>query len=168
MSLARQNFSKASEDALNAQINAELTASYVYTAMGAYFGRDDVSLPGFKGFFQHNAEEEREHAQKFIDYVNLRGGRVNLAAIKQPEKFEWTPLGALTDALALEKEVNQKLLNLHVVATDSNDPQLTDFIEGDFLNEQVDAIKKLADLITNLHRVGEGLGVYLFDKDLKA
>lgn len=166
MSLARQNFSKATEDALNAQVHAELSASYVYTALAAYFGRDDVALPGFKKFFEHNAEEEREHAQKFIDYINMRGGRVSFSAIAQCEKAEWTPLQALENALALEKAVNQKLLDVHAVASDAKDPQLTDFLEENFLEEQVEAIKKLADLITNLKRVGEGLGVYLFDKNL--
>lgn len=166
MSLARQNFSKASEDALNAQINAELTASYIYTAMAAYFNRDDVALPGFRKFFEENAKEEREHAQEFIDYVNQRGGRVTFSPIAQPEKSEWSPMSSLTEALALEKLVNQKLLDVHTVATTSNDPQLCDFLESEFLKEQVEAIKKLADLITQLKRAGEGLGTYLFDKNL--
>jgi len=55
---------------------------------------------------------------------------------------------------------------MHSIADAANDSQMCDYIEGNFLNEQVDAIKDLADKITNLKRVGEGLGVYLFDKDL--
>merc|ERR1712137_1071170 len=49
---ARQNFAKESEDALNQQINAELSASYVYRSMTAYFDRDDVALPGFRDFLK--------------------------------------------------------------------------------------------------------------------
>ena len=165
---ARQNFSKACEEALNAQINAELSASYVYRSMAAHFDRDDVALHGFRDFFKKSAEEETEHAQEFIDYLNKRGGRVVLSPIVSP-KNEWTSaLEALEDALALEKEVNEKLLRMHSVADAQNDPQMTDFIEGHFLNEQVDAIKDLADKITNLKRVGDGLGVYLFDKDMSS
>lgn len=34
-----------------------------------------------------------------------------------------------------------------------------------FLEEQVESIKKLADIVTKLKRVGPGLGEYLFDKE---
>jgi ferritin heavy chain len=43
---------------------------------------------------------------------------------------------------------------------------MCDFIENEFLQEQVDAIKEIGDHVTNLKRVGEGLGVYMFDKQL--
>ena len=41
---------------------------------------------------------------------------------------------------------------------------MADFIESNFLHEQVEAIRELAGHITNLERVGNGLGVYQFDK----
>jgi hypothetical protein len=53
-------------------------------------------------------------------------------------------------------DVNKSLLNLHKLADGNDDPQLTDFIEGKYLEEQVQAIKKLADMVTQLNRVGEG------------
>ena len=169
MSLARQNFSAALETAINAQINAELTASYTYQALAAHFDRDDVALPGFRDFFKHQSDEEREHAQKLIDYVNKRGGRVSFDNIQKPPVTTWdSALKAFEFALALEREVNEKLLNLHKIAADNNDPQATDFLEGEFLEEQVESIKQLSDHVTNLKRVGEGLGVYLFDKNLKS
>jgi len=167
MSRARQNYAKSTEDAINAQINVELTASYVYQSLAAHFDRDDVALPGFRAFFQESANEENEHAQKFMKYQNMRGGRVVLEAINRPQTHWESPLAAMEGALLLERQVNEKLLNLHKLATENGDPQLTDFLEGEFLKEQVEAIKKISDLITNLRRVGEGLGVYLFDKDLK-
>ena len=67
----------------------------------------------------------------------------------------------------MEKAVNEQLLRLHKVAADNNDPQFTDFLEGEFLKEQVDSEKQLADYITQIKRAGEGLGVYLFDKNLQ-
>ena len=167
MSGARQNFAKASEDALNEQVNVELAASYAYRAMAAHFDRDDVALPGFRNFFKKYAEEENEHAQEIIDYINKRGGRVTFKPIPAP-KTEWaSAIEALEDALALEKAVNEKFLKLHDVADGANDPQLSDWIEGEFLEEQVASIKDIADKITKLKRVGDGLGVYLFDKDLQ-
>eukprot|EP01103_Thecamoeba_quadrilineata_P002015 TRINITY_DN118_c0_g1_i1.p1 TRINITY_DN118_c0_g1~~TRINITY_DN118_c0_g1_i1.p1 ORF type:complete len:168 (+),score=56.06 TRINITY_DN118_c0_g1_i1:36-539(+) len=167
MSLTRQNYSLQAEQGVNAQINIELTASYVYQSLAAYFDRDDVALPGFRDYFQKSSDEEREHAQKFIKYQNQRGGRVVLEAIQKPTVTVSTAVQSLEAALTLERHVNEKLLALHKVASDNTDPHLSDFLEEHFLDEQVEAIKKLADLITRLKLAGEGLGVYLFDKDLK-
>eukprot|EP00011_Vannellida_sp_DIVA3-517-6-12_P011894 CAMPEP_0114623466 /NCGR_PEP_ID=MMETSP0168-20121206/10267_1 /TAXON_ID=95228 ORGANISM="Vannella sp., Strain DIVA3 517/6/12" /NCGR_SAMPLE_ID=MMETSP0168 /ASSEMBLY_ACC=CAM_ASM_000044 /LENGTH=171 /DNA_ID=CAMNT_0001834713 /DNA_START=53 /DNA_END=568 /DNA_ORIENTATION=+ len=162
----RQNFSEAAEKALNDQINAELTASYIYRSMAAYFGRCDVALQHFKAKFLKDAEEESGHAQMMIDYMSKRGGRVVLTAIAAPKQDWSTAVEALEDALALEKDVNAKLHALHDVAGATNDAQMCDWIEGEFLKEQVDAIYHLAKEITNLKRVGDGLGLYMFDKHL--
>jgi len=137
--------------------------------MFAYFDRDDVALKGFAKFFKESAEEENEHAQKLIKYQNLRGGRVLLTALNAPTQQEWdTPLVAVEFALNLEKQVNQSLLDLHKVASERNDPHLTDYLEGKFLDEQVEAINKIAKMHTNLVRVGDGLGVFVFDKELQS
>lgn len=167
LSKIRQNFHQESEAALNRQINIELTASYVYQSMAFYFDRDDIALHGFHKFFKKSSEEEREHAEKLMKYQNKRGGRVVLREIAKPEKDEWgTGLEALETALDLEKKVNQSLLDLHQVASTNNDAHLSDFIEGEFLDEQVESIKKLSEMITKLKRAGPGLGEFLFDKDL--
>ncbi|KAL6969159.1 Dysferlin [Sarracenia purpurea var. burkii] len=42
------------------------------------------------------------------------------------------------------------------VADQNNDPQMADFIESDFLPEQVEAIKKIASFVTQLRMVGKG------------
>lgn len=64
------------------------------------------------------------------------------------------------------KKKFQSLLELHGIASSHSDANLCDFLETEFLQEQVDAIKEIADHVTNLKRVGEGLGVYMFDKEL--
>jgi len=165
-SLCRQNFHQECESGINKQINMEMYSSYVYTSMAYYFDRDDVALKGFHKFFNKCAEEEREHASKLMKYQNKRGGRVVLKDIQKPVKDEWgSPLEAMQAALELEKAVNQSLLELHGVAARCVDPQMTDFIEEEFLREQVESIKKISDHITNLKRVGTGLGEYMFDKE---
>ena len=73
VSQVRQNFHEETEAAINAQINMELTASYVYQSMAFYYDRDDVALPGFSKYFSKNSDEEREHAEKFMKYINKRG-----------------------------------------------------------------------------------------------
>jgi len=161
----RQNYHEESEAGVNRQINLELYASYVYQSMAFYFDRDDVALKGFSEFFKHSSEEEREHGEKLMKLQNTRGGRIVLQDIKKPERDEWgSGLEAMQAALALEKSVNQSLLDLHAIADKHKDYQLADFIEGNYLQEQVQAIKELSDHVTNLKRVGTGLGEYMFDK----
>lgn len=167
---ARQNFSTACEDALNLQINAELTASYNYLSMYAYLIRDNVALPGLAKYVKEASEEEQEHAHKLIDYVCKRGGRVKFNPIAQPENVDWKSAKNIVEfCLQMEKEVNQSLLNLDKIASDNGDEQMSEFIESEFLGEQVEAIKELCDMLTQLNRVGgDGLGLYLWDQNLKS
>lgn len=167
-SLARQNYHEECEGHVNRQINMELYASYVYMSMAYYFDRDDVAFPGLHKFFKKSSDEEREHAEKFMKYQNDRGGRIMLQPVSKPSKDEWTsPLEALTAALELERSVNTNLLKIHGVAASNNDPQLCDFLETHFLEEQVKSIKELSDYIVQLKRCGPGLGEFLFDKELE-
>jgi len=164
-SQCRQNYHPDCEAGVNKQINLELYASYVYQSMYFYFDRDDIALPGFAKFFDDSSKEEREHAERLMKFQNQRGGRIVLQDIKKPERDEWgSGCDAMSAALALEKQVNQALLDLHATAGANNDAQMCDFIEQHYLTEQVEAIKQLGDYVTNLKRVGPGMGEYLFDK----
>lgn len=164
----RQNYQLECEAGVNKQINLELYASYVYHSMAFYFDRDDVALPSFHRFFKKQSDEEKEHAEKLMKFQNQRGGRVVLQDIQKPSGDEWgTALDAVQASLELEKNVNQSLLDLHAVAAKNNDAHMTDFIEGEFLNEQVTSIKEISDLISQLKRAGPGLGEYLVDKEMK-
>ena len=48
----------------------------ILIVQSAFFDREDQALPGFSKFFRKASDEEREHAQKLIDYQNMRGGKV--------------------------------------------------------------------------------------------
>merc|ERR1719446_114605 len=133
----------------------ELHASYVYMSMAFHYERHDIALMGFA---------------KLMKDQNQRGGRVCLAAIDAPGCQEWKgSLHGLEDALALEKKVNESLLALHKLAEKHSDPHLTDFLESEYLDEQVKSIKELADMITRLKRAGTtGLGEHIVDKELQS
>ena len=74
---------------------------------------------------------------------------------------------AVEASLDLEQTVHKSLLELHATADKHNDPQMTDFIEGEYLGEQVDAEKEISDLITKMKRVGDGVGLHIIDKELQ-
>ncbi|XP_057823143.1 ferritin-3, chloroplastic [Cryptomeria japonica] len=170
-SLARQRFSDPCEAALNEQINVEYNVSYVYHALFAYFDRDNVALPGFAKYFKEASDEERNHAEMLMKYQNIRGGKVVLQSILMPvmefdHPHKGDALYAMELALSLEKLTNEKLLNLHSVAQEANDSQMTDYIEGNFLTEQVEAIKQVAEYVSQLRRIGKGHAVWHFDQVL--
>merc|ERR1712093_799877 len=110
----RQNFSKESEDATNEHIVKELFASMAYLAMQAYFDRADVALPGFAKWAHENSDEEKQHAEKFIEYLNKRGGNYIPQAIPAPVRSEWSSgLEALEYFRTLEVDLSESLLALH-------------------------------------------------------
>merc|ERR1712080_143274 len=163
MTHVRQNYHQDSE----ALINMELYASYVCLSMSAYFARDDLALHGFAKRFRAASAKEKEHAEKLIDYQNMRGGRVIFRESAKPSTDDWgTALEAVLPSLELEKTVNESLLAMHKVADDHNGAQMTDFLEGNYLEEQVEAIKEISDLVTKMKRAGDGLGLHTIDQEL--
>jgi ferritin heavy chain len=164
----RQNFGETPEALLNTQVRMELGASHAYLAMGAYFDRADVALPGFKAWAMKQSEEEREHAQKFIEYINLRGGDYHPTDVPAPAETSWSSaLTAMESALKMEMQVNKALLRLHKVASDNDDAQLCDFLESEYLTEQVESINGVAKVVRKLMRAGPGLGEYTVDKEME-
>jgi len=168
LSKIRTNFHSSSEALINKQINMELHASYVYMSMAAYFDRDDVALQGFAKRFRENSDEEREHAQKLINYQNMRGGRVVFQNVTKPNTDNWeSALSAVEASLELEKNVHESILAMHKNADEQGDAQLTDFLEGEYLKEQVEAQKEIGDLITKMKRAGDTVGLHIIDKELQ-
>lgn len=157
--------------ALNDHINVEYTASYAYHALFSYFDRDTVGLAGFAKFFAEQSNEEREHAEQFMQYQNIRGGKVVLKPLAVPD-MQFSRVDGTSDALyafelalMLEKFVYRKLLDLHALGADCEDPQFCDEIEK-YLGEQVRAIKDMASYVAQIKRLGTGHGVWDLDKKL--
>nr|XP_042898315.1 ferritin heavy chain A [Parasteatoda tepidariorum] len=117
---------KSCEAAIHKQIDEEMHASLAYATMAAHFGNNKVARKGLEKFFNENSMEEREHAQKFIDYLLSRGARFS-----------------------------------------GFDVKLMDFIEGEFLDEQVKSISQLQRFITILNGMDTPMGEFLFDQQLQ-
>merc|ERR1712111_217875 len=117
--------------------------------------------------FSRKAPNEREHGMKLMEYQTKRGGRCVFQDIAKPSSSEWgTPLQAMETALELEKTVNQSLLDLHKVSDGKGDAHLCDFLEAEYLGEQVEGIKEIGDMITKIKRAGDGLGLHIMDKEI--
>lgn len=164
----RQNYSADVEASVNRLINLYLKASYNYLGLGYYFDRDDVALEGVGHFFRELAEKKREGAERLLKLQNQRGGRALYQDVQKPPQDDWSKtLDAMESALALEKSLNQALLELHALASSRADPHVCDFLENHFLDEEVKLIKKMGDHLTNIRRLAgpqAGLGEHLFER----
>nr|AAA41154.1 ferritin light chain subunit [Rattus norvegicus] len=172
----RQNYSTEVEAAVNRLVNLHLRASYTYLSLGFFFDRDDVALEGVGHFFRELAEEKREGAERLLKLQNERGGRALFQDVQKPSQDEWgKTLEAMKAALALEKNLNQALLDLHALGSAQADPHLCDFLESHFLDKEVKLIKKMGNHLTNLRRwqgpqpaqtgvAQASLGEYLFER----
>ena len=170
------NWTQACEDAVNRQINVEYNASYQYHLMWSYFDRSDVGLKNIAEYFKKASLEEREHAHKLMEYQNLRGGRVvltnveagNLDYLNNKKPGSSNLLVSFQKALEMEQSVYNSLLEVHKTGESENDPQFTDFIEGEFLGEQVEALNEVAKHVTQLQLIGDdGHGVWNFDQEFE-
>lgn len=159
-------FSHKCVEAINEQVNAELSASYAYQAFSIYFNRHDVALYNVASFFKKASEEERQHADKLITYATKRGGLITLKDILAPKQGAVSLVHAFEAALSLEKEVLQKLLHAHECAGQDNEAHFAAYLEEEFLAEQIEAEHQLVGLISVIKRMGSGLGEHLFDKEL--
>lgn len=149
------NWSKDCEIELNKQINREYQASLGYHNLSCYFNRDDIGINKLVDYFNKASLEEREHADKLMNYQNIRGGIVRLGEISSIKIELEKPndiINSFKIALDMEKNINEHLLNLHKIADSLDDAQFCDYLEGDFLKEQMESISELSKIISVLER----------------
>lgn len=140
------------QDAINEQIKNELYSAYLYLAMSAHF--EASNLPGIGKWMRMQSNEEVEHAMKFFDYVNDRGGRVTLKGIDQPQS-EWSsPLVAFEQVLEHEQKVTGMINNLYAIALKENDYP-TQVLLHWYINEQVEEEKNATTIVEQLRMIGD-------------
>ena len=151
------------QTALNAQINQELTASYNYLAISAYFEEDN--LDGFATWMKLQHQEELVHAQKLQSYLLDRGGHLELEAIGKPRSRFSGPLEAFEFSLETERENTRSINKLYEIASRLNDHATKSHLQW-FLDEQVEEEKSVEEVITTLRRIGNDVSglLYLNDK----
>ena len=157
-------FSERTQEAINAQLNLEIQASYTYLAMSDYF--DSVGLPGFSQWMFTQSREEWAHAMKFRSFIQDRGGRVRLGPISEPVSEYSSSLEVFRQALANEQTVSRSISDIYALAEEEKDFASQAFLNW-FVTEQVEEEKSVSEVIDALKRVGEsGEAIYLLDKEL--
>lgn len=152
------------QEAFNRQINAELSSSYLYLSMAAYFEAEN--LKGMAHWMRLQANEENAHAMRIFDFINDRSGRVTLSQVEAP-KVEWkSPLEAFEDAYKHEVKITGMINELMGLVAVEKDGAGHDFLEW-FCREQVEEESQVDLIVSQLKLVGDnGLGRYMIDQQL--
>ncbi len=157
---------KRIEEAINAQINAEMWSAYLYLSMAAYC--HEQGYAGAANWFTIQFKEEQDHAQIFFNYVVSRGGRVTLKAI-DAVPTEWNNvLNVFESTLEHEQKVTSLINNLYAIALEEKDFATQSMLKW-FIDEQVEEEENAQEIINNLKMIKDnGYGLYMIDKELAA
>ena len=144
--------SEALNNQMNEQIGHELGASLQYINIAAYF--DDAGLPMLTQHFFRQADEEREHAMKFVRYLLDAGGKVAIPSIPAPRNEFASAEEAVSLALEWEYTVTKQINALLDRATGERDYVAHDFLEW-FAREQLEEVSSMDTLLKMVRRAGE-------------
>ena len=151
---------------LNAQITAEFYSAYLYLDFSSYF--QETGLDGFANWYQVQAQEERDHAMLFYQYLHNNSAKVALEAVAKPERKAADTMGILKAVLEHEVYVTSLIHNLYDAAQQSKDFRTLQFLDW-FVKEQGEEEKNAEDLIQKMELFGsEAKGLYMLNSELAA
>jgi ferritin len=151
-------------EAINRQINAELTASYSYLQMSAFCARQ--AFNGCAHWLRLQSQEEYGHAMKLFDFVLARGGDVALKEMPAPMQKFSTLHNIFDRVLKQEQSVSQQIDALYELALKEKAYSATVELQW-FLTEQVEEEKSAREIVAKLSLIGSDPAALLdFDREL--
>ena len=152
--------------AFNDQINKELYSEYLYLAMKTYFM--EQNLMGFVNWFDVQVQEEHAHAMGMFNYLNERGGEIELMAIDKPVFNGKNTLEIFEEVLKHEEFVTSRINALYDVAEEVKDRAAMKFLNW-YIDEQVEEEASVGGVLATLRLIGDDKNaLLLLDKDLAA
>ena len=101
---------------INEQINKEFYSAYLYLDFANYYA--SVGLDGFENWYRIQAQEERDHAMLFYQYLQNNGEKVTLEAIAKPNHVLENHMDPLVAGLEHEQYVTSLINNIYEAAFD--------------------------------------------------
>ena len=146
--------------ALNQQIGNEMGASLQYVSIASHFAAQDLS--NLAAFFYRQADEERQHAMKFVHFVVDVGGRVAIPAVPAPRATFATAAEAVALSLDWEHTVTEQIYGLVDIAKDDRNYIAQRFLDW-FVTEQLEEITTMGTLLSLVERAGEANILFVED-----
>ena len=157
---------KRVHELLNDQINKELYSAYLYLDFSNYFKR--VGLDGFANWYMIQAQEERDHAMLFYQYLQNESQIVTLEAVGKPDKEFTCHMDVLTAGLEHEKYVTSLIHDIYSAAYDVRDFRTMQFLDW-FVKEQGEEETNANDMITKMDLFGsDPRSLYMLNQELAA
>lgn len=148
---------------LNDQINKELYSAYLYVDMANYY--DEVDLDGYKNYYMIQAQEERDHALLFMEYMQSVGLKVTLKAIDKPDKVFASILDPLEVAAEHERYVSSLINAIYHEAYEIRDYRTMKFLDW-FVNEQREEEENADKMVSRYKLFGsDAKGLYMLDQE---
>ncbi len=149
---------------LNSQINKEFYSAYLYLDFSNYF--TDQGLNGFANWYKVQAQEERDHALLFMQYMQNNNLKVSLDAIGKPEISYIDSMTPLKAGLEHEEFVTASIHTIYDSAYQVKDFRTMQFLDW-FIKEQGEEETNANDLIRKMELFGtDAKGLYLLDQEL--
>lgn len=156
---------------IQAQITLERTNEAHYRNLAA--AADVVNRPGAVAYFTSAANDEADHARRFVDFLIDRNERPKFDALPALEPFNGNDYaGMFRAALVREQLTTAALTTLYQMADEESlDPQTIALLlnpSGDFpgfMVEQTKSERELTDFLTSITRLSED-GLEIFDSNL--
>ena len=149
---------------LNTQINKEFYSAYLYLDFSVYY--EEEGLDGFANWYKIQAQEERDHAMLFLQYLQNNGEKVILDAIAKPDKELKDKMDPLQAALEHERYVTSLIHDIYEVAYDKKDFRTMQFLDW-FVKEQGEEEKNAEDMIKKMELFGsDAKGLYMLNSEM--
>ena len=151
-------------DLINEQIAKEFYSAYLYLHMANHC--ENEGLDGFANWYTIQAQEERDHAMIFRNYLINNGVRVVLEQIDKPTVDAKNISEVLAAGLGHEKFITASIDNIYGEAFAIKDFKSMQFLDW-FVKEQVEEEKNASDLITKYELFGsDSKGLYMLNQEL--
>ena len=149
---------------LNTQINKELYSAYLYLDMANFY--KSQGLDGFSNWFEIQAQEERDHAMLFYQYMQNNDCTVTLDAIAKPDKTFTSDMEVLKEGLAHEEYVTSLINDIYAAAYEVKDFRTMQFLDW-FIKEQGEEETNARDMITKMELFGnDPKSLYMLNQEL--
>jgi ferritin len=138
-------------EAINKQINSELSASYSYLAMSGWCERQKFT--GAARWLRLQSQEEYLHAMKLFDFVLARDAQVDLKPLAEPPQSFDSLADIFEKALAQEQEVSRQIDSLYEIAFKEKAFAAVAELQW-FLTEQVEEEKVGREIVAKFRLIG--------------
>ncbi|MBE6689458.1 MAG: ferritin [Ruminococcaceae bacterium] len=151
---------------LNQQINKEFYSAYLYLEISNYFS--DRNLDGFANWYMVQAQEEKDHAMLFYQYLQNNNQKITLETIAKPDIKIEKDMDALQASLTHELYVTSLINDIYAAAYEAKDFRTMQFLDW-FVKEQGEEETNANNLISKMELFGsDPKSLYMLNQELSA